>query len=223
MSIFYPEVIPPLKALELFSRLKKYFTLPAPPSVQHQHFSILVITLKNISFVSAPHARCIFLFFTAVPASSSLFVYLATDNQFFWLPKWLSGKEPACQFRRCRRFGLRSRISKIPWRRNGNPLQHSCLENSMDRRPWPTADTTGVHGVITSWTRLSMHVNTTSLLKQLIQAPAVVTAISTLDSILSVICLISEELLKSMSHLRIMIWKRVPTLRMFQHKEFFLW
>ena len=77
--------------------------------------------------------------------------------------------------------------------------------------------------MIISWTRLSMHVHTTNLLKQLIQAPAVVTAVSTLDSILTeVICLISEGLLKSMSHLRIMIWKRIPTLRMFQHKEFFL-
>ena len=25
---------------------------------------------------------------------------------------------------------------KMPWRRNGNPLQYSCLENSTDRRPW---------------------------------------------------------------------------------------
>ena len=66
-----------------------------------------------------------------------------------------------------------------------------------------------------------MHVHTINLLKQLIQAPGVVTAISTLDSVLTeVICLISEGLLKSMSHLRIMVWKRIPTLRMFQHKEF---
>ena len=63
----------------------------------------------------------------------------------------------------------------------------------MDRGPWPTADMTGVHGVITSWTRLSMHVHTTNLLKQLIQAPAVVTAVSTLDSILTeVICFLKD-------------------------------
>ena len=24
-------------------------------------------------------------------------------------------------------------VRKIPWRRNGNPLQYSCLENPMDR------------------------------------------------------------------------------------------
>ena len=27
-------------------------------------------------------------------------------------------------------------IRKIPWRRNGNPLQVSCLENPMDRGAW---------------------------------------------------------------------------------------
>ena len=39
---------------------------------------------------------------------------------------------------------------------NGNPLQYSCLENSMDRRAWWAAD----HGVAQRWTRLkqfSMH------------------------------------------------------------------
>ena len=34
---------------------------------------------------------------------------------------------------------------------NGNPLQCSCLENSMDRGGWWAA----VHGVAKSWTQLS--------------------------------------------------------------------
>ena len=36
---------------------------------------------------------------------------------------------------------------------NGNPLQYSCLENSMDRGDWQAT----VHGVTKSQTRLSMH------------------------------------------------------------------
>ena len=32
----------------------------------------------------------------------------------------------------------------------GNPLQHSCLENPMDRGAWRAA----VHGVAQSWTQL---------------------------------------------------------------------
>ena len=34
---------------------------------------------------------------------------------------------------------------------NGNPLKHSCLENSMDRGAWQTT----VHEVRKSWTRMS--------------------------------------------------------------------
>ena len=34
---------------------------------------------------------------------------------------------------------------------DGNPLQHSGLENSMDRGAWGALE----HGVVKSWTRLS--------------------------------------------------------------------
>ena len=55
------------------------------------------------------------------------------------------------------------------WVGNGNPLQYSCLENSMDRGAWQgtvhgvaESDVTErqmatVHGVSKSWTQLSMH------------------------------------------------------------------
>ena len=43
--------------------------------------------------------------------------------------------------------------SWIPGVENGNPLQYSCLENSMDRGAWWTA----VHSVTKSWTWLSTH------------------------------------------------------------------
>ena len=39
---------------------------------------------------------------------------------------------------------------RSPGRGTGNPLQHSCLENSMDRGVWWAA----VHGLQKSWTRL---------------------------------------------------------------------
>ena len=41
--------------------------------------------------------------------------------------------------------------SSLPGEENGNPLQYSCLENSMDRGAWQAT----VHGVTKSWTRLS--------------------------------------------------------------------
>ena len=40
---------------------------------------------------------------------------------------------------------------RSPGEGNGNPLQYSCLENSMDGGAWWAA----VHGVAKSWTRLS--------------------------------------------------------------------
>ena len=47
---------------------------------------------------------------------------------------------------------------KSPEGGNGNLLQYSCLENSMDRGAWQAT----VHGVAKSWTQLSVHVlNTT--------------------------------------------------------------
>ena len=40
---------------------------------------------------------------------------------------------------------------RSPGEGNGNPLQHSCLENPMDRGAWQAT----VHGVAKSRTRLS--------------------------------------------------------------------
>ena len=42
---------------------------------------------------------------------------------------------------------------RSPGEGNGNPLQYSCLENSMDRGAWWAT----VHGVTKSRTRLSTH------------------------------------------------------------------
>ena len=42
-------------------------------------------------------------------------------------------------------------LGRFPGEQNGNLLQHSCLENSMDRGAWWAA----VHGVTKNKTRLS--------------------------------------------------------------------
>ena len=43
-------------------------------------------------------------------------------------PWWLSGKESACQFSLW--------VGRSPGEGNGNPLQHSCLGNPMDKGSW---------------------------------------------------------------------------------------
>ena len=57
------------------------------------------------------------------------------------------GKEPVCQ----RRRHVQSVSGRSPGGGHGYPLQHSCLENPMDRGAWWAA----VHGVAESWIRLS--------------------------------------------------------------------
>ena len=66
-------------------------------------------------------------------------------------PDGASAKEPTCQCRRRKRsLGLIPGSRRSPGRGHGNPLQYSCLENSMDRGAWWAQ----VHRVSKSWTRL---------------------------------------------------------------------
>ena len=80
-----------------------------------------------------------------------------------WASLWLSGKESACQCRRHKRREFDSSVGKIPWGRKCNPLQNSCLENSMDRGTWQAA----IHGIMKSQAQLSMHAHTVSCVEQL--------------------------------------------------------
>ena len=68
-----------------------------------------------------------------------------------WLPWWLNSKEYSCQCRRHRRLRFNPWVGRSPGVGNGNLLQYSCLENSMDRGAWWAT----VHRVTKSWTQLS--------------------------------------------------------------------
>ena len=59
-------------------------------------------------------------------------------------PRSLVGKKSACNVGDLGSIPhFDSWVRKIPWRRNGNPLQYPCLENPLDRGAWRAA----VHGV----------------------------------------------------------------------------
>ena len=64
------------------------------------------------------------------------------------IPQWLSGKESACN---AGDLGLIPGSERSLGEGHGNPLQYSCLENSMDSGDWQAT----VHGVAKSWTQLS--------------------------------------------------------------------
>ena len=53
---------------------------------------------------------------------------------FRGVPGGASGKEPACQCRRCKRHWFDPCVGKIPWRRAWQPTP--CLENPLDRGAW---------------------------------------------------------------------------------------
>ena len=63
-------------------------------------------------------------------------------------PGGASGKEPASQCRRCKKHRFDPWVRKIPWRREWQPLQYSCLKNPMNRGAWPS------HRVTKNWTWL---------------------------------------------------------------------
>ena len=50
-------------------------------------------------------------------------------------------------------FSLIPGLGRLPGGRNGNPVQYSCLENSMDRGMWRAA----IDGIAKSQTCLSTH------------------------------------------------------------------
>ena len=73
------------------------------------------------------------------------------SHKYLVLSGGTSGKELPCQCRRCKRYRFHPWVRKIPWRRHGNTLQYSCLENPMDRGAWRAT----VHRVAKSQTWLS--------------------------------------------------------------------
>ena len=60
-------------------------------------------------------------------------------------PGGSDGKEAACN---AGNLGLIPGSGRSPAEGNGNPLQYSCLENSMDREAWQVK----VRGVAKHWT-----------------------------------------------------------------------
>ena len=66
-------------------------------------------------------------------------------NFYLGFPQWLSSKESAFN---AGDTGSIPGLGRSPGEGNGNPLQYSCLENSMDRGAWRAT----VHGVTKSQT-----------------------------------------------------------------------
>ena len=80
---------------------------------------------------------------TFFPTSFSKIFRIVFISQGF--PGGSDGKESACN---AGDLGLIPGSGRSPGGGNGNPLQYSCLENSMDSGAWWAT----IHGVSKSWT-----------------------------------------------------------------------
>ena len=90
-------------------------------------------------------ARQVLIFFFSLIEKTDYF--LIPVLLFKGFPGGSDGKKKKiCLPLRKRRFN--PWVGKIPWKGNDNPLQCSCLENSMDSRAWWAM----VHGVAKCWT-----------------------------------------------------------------------
>ena len=118
---FFSILLKPLFALHFKSLLTPiYYAFVGFYFVCAFNFGLLFLEMK-ISFELLSLRASITLHF-----SKSFSTLLA-------LPRKCSGKESACQ---CRRSRFHHWVGKISGVGNGNPLQYTCLENSMDRGAW---------------------------------------------------------------------------------------
>ena len=64
--------------------------------------------------------------------------FLISHPEVYWYfsPQWLSDKESACSAGAAGDLGLIPGSRRPPGGGYGNPLQHSCLENPMNRGAW---------------------------------------------------------------------------------------
>ena len=106
----------------------------------------------TVTELEIPEFRARTVFFVMFTLCVCACVCVCTRVRMHGLHRWLGGKASACQCRSARDMGLIS-----GWGRsrggNGNLLQDSCLENSMNRRAWQAR-------AAKSWTQLSIHTHT---------------------------------------------------------------
>ena len=80
-----------------------------------QHDGLLVIHIRGKW--NACHDKLMDTFVSSHIVIFQWFFFSGPEARAIWLHRWLSGKEPACQFRSHRRRRFHPWFGKIPWRR----------------------------------------------------------------------------------------------------------
>ena len=81
--------------------------------------------------------------------------YFSKRSYNLGFPGGSDSRESACN---AGDLGSTPGSGRSPGEGNGNPLQYSCLENSMDRGAWRAT----VHGVAKSWIHTTEHSSLTT-------------------------------------------------------------
>ena len=107
--------------LTLKIRLCAYWSKVDLASLPFIH--LVILTYLEVMSAGWLNMLSLIHIFTYVPYShmSLIRIYPPLNNNLTWLPRWLSGKESACQCRRCKRCVFNPWVGKIPWRRKWHP------------------------------------------------------------------------------------------------------
>ena len=98
----------------------------------------LLDTSLGLPEINRTHAQ--FIFSQYILYYYIFTVYIKAEDPQHGLLGWLCGKEASCH---AGDVGSIPGSGRAPGEGNGNPLQYSCLENSIDREAWQAT----VHGV----------------------------------------------------------------------------
>ena len=122
------------------------------PIMKYQAFWIIFTDTVFLLSPACPRLKCLPFLWAPVTSLGAIITFYC-DNWILFPPRSQAaggsdGKESACNGGDP---GSIPGLGRSPGEENGNPLQYSCLENSMDRGAWWAT----VHGVAKSRTRLS--------------------------------------------------------------------
>ena len=84
-------------------------------------------------------------------------------NTYWRFPGGASGRESACQCKRCKKPGFGPCVGKIPWRRKMATHQYSCLDGSTDKRSLAGYSPQGHKELDTAERYINLHTNVSAL------------------------------------------------------------
>ena len=111
----------------------------SPLRTQSSSFKMLVSSSQDL---------CLLALFLISLRTICICEILSDNRRYKGLPKWHNGKESVCQAGDTGDRNLIPGSGRSPRVGNGNPLQYSCLEKSMNKGAWQAA----VYGVAKGWT-----------------------------------------------------------------------